>query len=71
MHTLVLRETYTWSSWFGQLNNEVGHIPNVNLSEGGGGWSLKQRLHDRKVHFTKQLSVTSGQGKREHHTLAY
>ena len=54
------KETYTWSSWFGQLNNEVSHVSNVNLSEGRGGWSFKQRLHDWKVHFTKELSMMSG-----------
>ena len=52
-------ETYTWSSWFGQLNDEIGDIPNINISEGGGGRSFKQRLYDWKVHFTKELSMMS------------
>ena len=53
------RETYTWSSRFGQLNDEVSNIPNIDLSEGRSGRSFKQRLYDWKVHFTKELSMTS------------
>ncbi len=59
-YNIILRETYTWSSRFGQLNDEVGHIPNINVSEGGGGRSFKQRLYDWNVHFTKELPMTSG-----------